>query len=193
MPYSRSGRATTSAVPSACASYTPMHEANACRPDLHRPPESADSAAGDVVPRRPRRAHNRAPRGASFLELPVVTLPQPDETTCGPTCLHAIYRYWGDPEPLSSVTARMWRREHGGTYAVFLGCDALRKGYRARIYRRSRLDRQMQEQGLPERAPVAAQGARTQDADDPLRQRRPVPYTHLRAHETPEHLVCRLL
>ena len=68
------------------------------------------------------------------MHLPVVTLPQPDETTCGPTCLHAIYRYWGDPEPLSSVTARMWRREHGGTYAVFLGCDALRKGYRASIY-----------------------------------------------------------
>ena len=68
------------------------------------------------------------------LHLPVVTLPQPDETTCGPTCLHAIYRYWGDQEPLSSVIARMWRREHGGTYAVFLGCDALRKGYCARIY-----------------------------------------------------------
>ena len=68
------------------------------------------------------------------LHLPVATLPQPDETTCGPTCLHAIYRYWGDDEPLQSVIERMWHREHGGTYAVFLGCDALRKGYRARIY-----------------------------------------------------------
>lgn len=28
----------------------------------------------------------------------------------------------------------MWRLEQGGTYAVFLGCDALRKGYHARIY-----------------------------------------------------------
>ena len=26
-----------------------------------------------------------------------------------------------------------------------------------------------------------------------LRHRQPVSYTHLRAHETPEHLVCRLL
>ena len=26
-----------------------------------------------------------------------------------------------------------------------------------------------------------------------LQPRRPVSYTHLRAHETPEHLVCRLL
>src|SRR5674536_386033 len=28
---------------------------------------------------------------------------------------------------------------------------------------------------------------------DPLRDPEPVSYTHLRAHETPEHLVCRLL
>ena len=34
----------------------------------------------------------------------------------------------------TTVIERMWRLEHGGTYAVFLGCDALRKGYRARIY-----------------------------------------------------------
>jgi hypothetical protein len=68
------------------------------------------------------------------LRLPVRTLPQPDETTCGPTCLHAIYAYWGDEEPLDSVVARMWRLRQGGTFAVFLGCDALRKGYRARIY-----------------------------------------------------------
>jgi hypothetical protein len=71
---------------------------------------------------------------ARSLRLPVTTLPQPDETTCGPTCLHAIYAYWGDVEPLPSVIERMWRLEHGGTYAVYLGCDALRNGYRARIY-----------------------------------------------------------
>ena len=61
-------------------------------------------------------------------------LPQPDETTCGPTCLHAVYAYWGDEEPLETVVARMWRLQHGGTFAVFLGCDALRKGYQASIY-----------------------------------------------------------
>lgn len=68
------------------------------------------------------------------LRLPVETLPQPDETTCGPTCLHAIYRYWGDFEPLDTIVARMYRLEQGGTFAVFLGCDALRKGYSAAIY-----------------------------------------------------------
>jgi hypothetical protein len=68
------------------------------------------------------------------MQLPVTTLPQPDETTCGPTCLHAIYRYWGDDESLPTVVGRLRRMEHGGTLAVFLGCDALRKRYRATIF-----------------------------------------------------------
>ena len=68
------------------------------------------------------------------LRLPVHTLPQPDETTCGPTCLHAVYRYWGDDTPLPDVIARTHRLEEGGTFAVYLGCDALRNGYRAALY-----------------------------------------------------------
>ena len=68
------------------------------------------------------------------LYLPVKILPQPDESTCGPTCLHAIYHYWGDEEPLESVIARARSLEEGGTFAVFLGCDALRRGYRATLY-----------------------------------------------------------
>jgi hypothetical protein len=69
-----------------------------------------------------------------LLQLPVKILPQPDETTCGPTCLHAVYRYWDDSEALSGVITRTGRLEHGGTFAVFLACDALRKGYKASIY-----------------------------------------------------------
>lgn len=68
------------------------------------------------------------------LRLPVKMLPQPDETTCGPTCLHAIYRYWGEGERLPDVIARTRKLEHGGTFAVFLACDALRRGYQATIY-----------------------------------------------------------
>jgi len=75
-----------------------------------------------------------APIRADEFRLPVETLPQPDEVTCGPTCLHALYRYWGDHEPLDAVIARMHRMERGGTFAVFLACDALRRGYRATIY-----------------------------------------------------------
>lgn len=66
--------------------------------------------------------------------LPVDILPQPDETTCGPTCLHAVFRYWGDGEALDLIIGRGERLEHGGTFAVFLACDALRKGYSATIY-----------------------------------------------------------
>jgi hypothetical protein len=68
------------------------------------------------------------------LRLPVSMLPQPDETTCGPTCLHAVYRYWDDDEPLEQVIERTKSLEIGGTFAVFLACDALRRGYRATIY-----------------------------------------------------------
>jgi hypothetical protein len=68
------------------------------------------------------------------VRLPVTILPQPDETTCGPTCLHSVYRYWNDEEKLEDVISRTGRLELGGTFAVFLACDALRKGYRATIY-----------------------------------------------------------
>lgn len=66
------------------------------------------------------------------LELGI--LPQPDDTTCGPTCLHAVYRYFGDQIELQTVIEQIRRLEHGGTYAVFLGSHALRRGYKARLY-----------------------------------------------------------
>ena len=68
------------------------------------------------------------------LQLPLDMLPQPDETTCGPTCLHAVYRYWGRQELLADVVARTGKLERGGTVAVFLACDALRQGFQATIY-----------------------------------------------------------
>lgn len=79
------------------------------------------------------QAHGEAPQPGQ-LRLGVRTLPQPTETTCGPTCLHAIYRYFGQAEPLDAVISRMPALERGGTFAVFLGCDALMKGYCATIY-----------------------------------------------------------
>jgi hypothetical protein len=61
-------------------------------------------------------------------------MPQPTETTCGPTCLHALYRYWGSDELLENVIGRTRALEHGGTFAVFLACDALTHGFQATIY-----------------------------------------------------------
>ena len=34
---------------------------------------------------------------------PLEILAQPDDATCGPTCLHAVYRHFGDALPLDSV------------------------------------------------------------------------------------------
>lgn len=59
---------------------------------------------------------------------------QPDNTTCGPTCLHAVYRYFGDEIPLAEVVSQTEKLERGGTLAVLLGCHALQRGYRATIY-----------------------------------------------------------
>jgi hypothetical protein len=61
-------------------------------------------------------------------------LPQPDDITCGPTCLHAIYRYFGDTIPLRQVIEENTSPENRGTLAVFLACHALNRGYEARIY-----------------------------------------------------------
>ncbi len=59
---------------------------------------------------------------------------QPDDTTCGPTCLHAVYRYFEDELPLEQVIRETPALTEGGTLAVLLGCHALRRGYRATIY-----------------------------------------------------------
>jgi len=70
--------------------------------------------------------------------LPIDILPQPDDVTCGPTCLQAVYRYFGDEVPLADLipTVPMLPVESGGrgTVAAMLGWHALRRGYRARMY-----------------------------------------------------------
>lgn len=61
-------------------------------------------------------------------------LPQPDETTCGPTCLHAVYNYYGDDVPLRQVIEETGELEEGGTLGVMLACHALARGYSSRMY-----------------------------------------------------------
>ena len=63
------------------------------------------------------------------VELPVVIERQPDYTTCGPTSLHAIYHYWGDPIELKTVIAETEKLPTGGTLGVHLAVHALRRGY----------------------------------------------------------------
>lgn len=61
-------------------------------------------------------------------------LTQPNDYTCGPTSLHAVYQYFHDPVSLEQVIEEVSFLEEGGTLAVMLGCHALKRGYRARIY-----------------------------------------------------------
>ncbi|WP_020677694.1 C39 family peptidase [Geopsychrobacter electrodiphilus] len=66
--------------------------------------------------------------------LPFDIAPQPDEITCGPTCLQAIYQYYTDPIGLTQTIDEVPMLEGGGTLAVLLACHALQRGYRATIY-----------------------------------------------------------
>ncbi len=59
---------------------------------------------------------------------------QPDETTCGPTCLHALYRYYDDHISLDDVIAEVPEWQEGGTIEVYLAIHALRRGYQTTIF-----------------------------------------------------------
>lgn len=61
-------------------------------------------------------------------------LPQPNELTCGPTCLHSIYRYYRHDVDLDHVIEECKSLDEGGTLDVFLACHALRSGFKTRIY-----------------------------------------------------------
>ena len=61
-------------------------------------------------------------------------LPQPDDTTCGPTCLHAVYRYYDFNIQLQQVIEEVKSFEEGGTLAVYLGLHALEQGFNATLY-----------------------------------------------------------
>jgi hypothetical protein len=61
-------------------------------------------------------------------------LSQPDDSTCGPTSLHAVYNFFQYTVNLQEVINSVNYLEEGGTLAVFLGLDALSKGFDAKIY-----------------------------------------------------------
>ena len=50
-------------------------------------------------------------------KLTIDIMPQPDDTTCGPTCLHAVYRYYDDPITIKQVVSEVTHLESGGTLA----------------------------------------------------------------------------
>jgi hypothetical protein len=79
--------------------------------------------------------HKRKGPAARLAEpgLGFVVEEQPDDVTCGPACLHGVYRHYGDDVSLQSVIADIHTLDQGGTLDVFLANHALRRGYAATI------------------------------------------------------------
>ncbi len=71
-------------------------------------------------------------RQALFLDFDIKE--QPDDVTCGPTCLHALYQYYEDSISLKDVIREVKQFKTGGTLAVMLGDHALHRGYKTTIY-----------------------------------------------------------
>lgn len=67
--------------------------------------------------------------------IDLTILAQPDDVSCGPTCLHALYKHYGDTEfTIEQVMRQIQRLDHGGTLIEILACHALKRGYAATIY-----------------------------------------------------------
>lgn len=67
-----------------------------------------------------------------MIDLTIST--QPDDETCGPTCLQAIYSYYGLSITLKNVIEEVERSMSGGTLAPMLGQHALTLGFDTIIY-----------------------------------------------------------
>jgi len=75
----------------------------------------------------------RPPQSQPIL-LDVPRFEQPDEVTCGPTCLAKVYQYYGFARPLEAIIAETPRNPDGGTLAVNLGISAIGHGFRPTVY-----------------------------------------------------------
>lgn len=60
--------------------------------------------------------------------------PQPDGSSCGPTCLQALYRFHGEDVTIAEITRSIRQLDDGGVLGVQLACHALRRGYAVDIY-----------------------------------------------------------
>jgi hypothetical protein len=65
--------------------------------------------------------------------LPIDMHRQPNDFTCGPTCLHAVYKFFKDPAELDHLVEEIPSLLHGGTLVVHLANHALKRGYRATL------------------------------------------------------------
>jgi hypothetical protein len=88
-----------------------------------------------VNARRQRKRKHKLPAARPAEPgLGFVVEQQPDDVTCGPACLHGIYRHYGDHVSLDTVTAELRMLDRGGTLDVFLANHALQRGYKATLF-----------------------------------------------------------
>ncbi|OGU60965.1 MAG: peptidase-C39 like family protein [Ignavibacteria bacterium RBG_13_36_8] len=66
--------------------------------------------------------------------IPLKIQNQPNDVTCGPTSLHAVYSYYGDNITLEQVISEVRYLSGGGTLNVMLANHALKRGYKTKIY-----------------------------------------------------------
>ena len=62
--------------------------------------------------------------------MDIKILQQPDDVTCGPTSLQAVYNHLGYKISLKQLISEIEFLEEGGTLGVFLGIDALKRGFK---------------------------------------------------------------
>ncbi len=74
------------------------------------------------------------PTDKRSIKLKIPLKRQPDDVTCGPTCLQSIYSFYHDGISLESVISEVSMLEEGGTFASKLGTHALKRGYQVDIW-----------------------------------------------------------
>ncbi|QDU68153.1 cysteine peptidase family C39 domain-containing protein [Engelhardtia mirabilis] len=74
---------------------------------------------------------NERPEGERLVSFEIQR--QPNDETCGATCLSAIYRYFEAEVPVETLIEQIPTLEDGGTLGVLLATDALKRGYDATL------------------------------------------------------------
>ncbi len=76
----------------------------------------------------------KARKKADSIVMRVPRIEQPDEVTCGPTCLAQVYDYYGLGKPLDQVIEETPRNPDGGSLGAYLGIGAINNGLSVQLY-----------------------------------------------------------
>jgi hypothetical protein len=76
-----------------------------------------------------------SPKGKGFsCSEKIKIAPQPTDCSCGPTTLQAMYTHLGLEISIEQLIAEVECVDNGGTLAVLLGIDAIKRGFRVKLY-----------------------------------------------------------